>query len=343
MTSRAGGGLSPERGDFTRGFVTTPIHPDSWFDRAMARGKGHMPNGRRRWSAVCLSALIFAAVGLAGAGEARGQSASKPKPAKKGGQGNPGNQGTPPEPTLPTAKPPLPTPTTGPSAFAAANRAYKEGRFDQAIPLYEALVATGVQHEDLFYNLGNAYFRAGRLGPAIYQYERALRIDPGHQDAAYNLEIARQVVAERVVDRLKGAESDPWWVKLATFFSVSQLTVGFLIFDLLLFATLIALRFLSIGFARTALIATTAFVGLVLVGSLVLLRVQVYVHAEIHQAIVTADQVVMREGADARSAERGKLHPGVRVRLRGQEPGWLRIQLANGMEGWVPDSALGRL
>jgi Tetratricopeptide repeat/Bacterial SH3 domain len=246
-------------------------------------------------------------------------------------------------PTILKKPEPMPAPTTQPSAFDAANRAYKEGRYEQAITLYEALVATNVLHEDLFYNLGNAYFRAGRLGQAMYQYERALRIDPGHDDARYNLEIARQVVAERVVDRLKGAENDPWWVRLATFFSVSQLTIGFLVFDLLLFTGLIALRFLATGFARSALIATVAFVGLGMVGSLVLLRVQVHVHEQVHQGIVVADQVVMREGADQRSAERGKLHPGVRVRLRGREPGWWRIRLANGMEGWVPETAIGRL
>ena len=279
---------------------------------------------------------------MAAGGVLAGPARAQPGPAAPPGQKPPATVEQRP-PTLARPKPPLPAPTTEPSAYLAANRAYKEGRFDQAIPLYEALVATGVEHEDLYYNLGNAYFRAGRLGPAIYQYERALRLDPGHDDARYNLAIARQVVAERVVDRLKGAETDPWWVRLATFFSISQLTLGFLVLDLLLFAGLIALRFLATGFARTALIATVAFVGLAMVGSMSLLRLQLYVDDEVHQAIVIADQVVMREGADPRSAERGKLHPGVRVRLRGREPGWLRVRLANGMEGWVPDTSLGRL
>jgi len=305
--------------------------------------------GLRRWIAVAVVAWIGAA-GTTASAQAPGAAkpgAAKPGAAKPGaakpGAAKPG-QPAPGGPTIvEKPKPTAPGRATEPSAFAAANRAYKEGRYDQAIALYEALVATGVEHEELYYNLGNAYFRAGRLGPAIYQYERALRLDPGHHDARYNLGIARQVVAERVVDRLKGAESDPWWVRLAIFFSISQLTVGFLLLDVLLFGGLIALRFLATGFARSALIATAAFVAVAMVGSMVLLRVQLHVHAEVHQAIVIADQVVMREGADARSAERGKLHPGVRVRLRGQEPGWLRIQLANGMEGWVPDTAIGRL
>ena len=29
--------------------------------------------------------------------------------------------------------------------------------------------------------------------------------------------------------------------------------------------------------------------------------------------------------------------------LRGRDAGWLRIRLANGMEGWVPEAAIGKL
>jgi len=236
-----------------------------------------------------------------------------------------------------------PTIVEEPSTFGAANRSYVEGRFDEAIKRYEALVSAGVVHEDLYYNLGNAYFRSGHMGPAIFNYERALRIDPSMSDARFNMDVARQVVAERVVDRLKGAESEPWWVRLATFFSVSQLTIGLIALDVLFFALLIAVRFLATGFLRTALIATSGFALIALIGSFLLLRGHIYVLEEVHQGVVVADQVVIREGSDARSAEKGKLHPGVRVSLRGRDAGWLRIRLANGMEGWVPDSAIGKL
>lgn len=234
-------------------------------------------------------------------------------------------------------------PAGKPASFGDANRDYKQGRFPEAIREYEALVTAGIVNQDLYYNLGNAYFRTGELGRAIYNYERALRIDPSMEDARFNMSVARKAVAERVVDRFKGAEADPWWVKLATFFSLSHLTVAFLVCDLVFFACLVVLRFLATGFARTALAATTAFIGVALVGSLLLLRVHIYVLDEVYQGVVVADQVVMREGADQHAAEKGKLHPGVRVRLRGQEPGWLHIRLANGMEGWVPADSIGVL
>jgi hypothetical protein len=249
----------------------------------------------------------------------------------------------PPQPQAPPGSVKPPTIIEEAATFGNANRAYIEGRFDEAIKRYEALVSAGVVHEDLYYNLGNAHFRSGRMGPAIFNYELALRIDPSMADARFNMDVARDVVAERVVDRLKGAESDPWWVRLATFFSVSQLTIGLIALDVLFFALLIAVRFLATGFLRTALIATAGFALVALIGSFLLLRGHIYVLEEVHQGIVVADQVVIREGSDARSAEKGKLHPGVRVSLRGRDAGWLRIRLANGMEGWVPEAAIGKL
>lgn len=229
------------------------------------------------------------------------------------------------------------------SDFSDANDAYRHGDYVRAAKLYEGLVTRGVENEDLYYNLGNAYFRSGRLGPAIYNYERALRIDSGMEDARYNLEVARDAVSERVVDRLEGADEQPTWVRVATFFSISELTLGFLLFDVLFFGALIALRFLATGFARTAVAVLAAFLAIGFVGSGVLLRGQLYVLEEVHQGIVLPDQVTMREGPDASLAERGQLHPGVKVTVLGAETGWVLVRLANGVEGWVPSQAVGRL
>ncbi|HEY3358393.1 MAG TPA: tetratricopeptide repeat protein, partial [Polyangia bacterium] len=72
------------------------------------------------------------------------------------------------------------------AAFRRANEAYYRGDFKAAIEAYEQVAALGVVHEDLYYNLGNAYYKAGRMGPAIFEYERALQLDSDQADARRN-------------------------------------------------------------------------------------------------------------------------------------------------------------
>lgn len=228
-------------------------------------------------------------------------------------------------------------------SFGDANRLYTGGQFEAAAAAYEQLIERGVVNESLYYNLGNAYFRIAKLGPAIYNYERALRLDPSLDDARYNLAVAREVVAERFGTRLAGAETDPLWIRVTTFLPMSRITLVFLGLDVLFFAILIGLRFLPVGFARTSLVVTNAFVAVALVLSLVLLAGQAYFLERVKLGVVVDDQVVMREGPESRRAERGLLHPGLRVQIRGERDNWLRVRLNNGVDGWVPRDSIGRL
>lgn len=227
--------------------------------------------------------------------------------------------------------------------FGQANELYVAGKFEEAAVAYEQLVDRGVESEKLYYNLGNAYFRTGRLGPAVYNYERALRLDPNFADASYNLAVARDVVAERFGSRLKGAETDPLWIRVSTFWPMSRMTLVFLGLNLLFFGILIGLRFIAEGLARTALIVTNAFVGVALVVSLATLIGHAWFLERVELGIVLDDQVVMREGGDERFAERGLLHPGLRIRVQDRDGDWLRVRLSNGVDGWVPRRSIGRL
>jgi tetratricopeptide (TPR) repeat protein len=229
------------------------------------------------------------------------------------------------------------------TTYQEANRAYKTGDYAQAVEHYESLVAAGVVHEYLYYNLGNAHFRAGRLGPAIYNYERALRIDPGLGDARYNLAVAREAVTEKVADRLERAEKDPLWMRAVTFLSIGWLSLVFLLGTALLFGGLIALRLLATGLARTAMLVTTAFVAVGYLATVVLLAGHILFLETVQLGIVLPDRLLMHEAADDRTAERGQVHAGLRVRIVDREPGWVRVRLANGHEGWVPDGAIGEL
>lgn len=223
----------------------------------------------------------------------------------------------------------------------SANAAYQRGDYQAAIAGYEVLVGKGVVHEDLFYNLGNANFRAGRFGHAIFNYERALRIAPGQADSLYNLDVAREVVAADTRNQLRGAEFMAWWVRLALYFSTSQTTLALFLLNFSVFAGLLVLRFWAGGLVRTGLIVLLSFLGAATLTSAGLLAAHVYVYEKVLQGVVVGDSVTMREGPDAALDERGQLHAGLHVRVLAEEPSWLLVRLANGVEGWVPREEIG--
>ncbi len=228
-------------------------------------------------------------------------------------------------------------------SLQTANQAYLNGDFDTAIAQYEELVSQGLAHEDLFYNLGNANFRAGHLGSAIYNYERALDIAPGMADASYNVEVARSAVVDKVRDRLTGADSERWWVRVTHVMTLSELTIVVLACNAILFALLIALRFLVTGFRRTVVIVLASFFAVALVANAALLGGSIYIREGVQAGVVLPDQVVMHEGLGSATAERGQLHAGLRVQVVERRGDWVLVRLSNGVDGWVEARHIGLL
>ncbi len=234
-------------------------------------------------------------------------------------------------------------PVRAQSSYEDAHAAYESGDYRRAAELYEALVDAGVVHEDLFYNLGNAYFRAGELGPAIFNYERALRVEPHFADARYNLGVAREAVAETVVDRLERAADTSWHARLFSYLPLADVMLALLLLELLLFAALVASRFLEAGFVRTAVVVAVVFLGVAFGVALVLTVGAIRERETKTTGIVLPDEVELREGPDEGSVARSSIHAGLRVEIVDRDGAWSRVRLGNGVEGWVLQRAIGTL
>lgn len=228
-------------------------------------------------------------------------------------------------------------------AFKKGNEAYFRGDYAVAMEAYERVAALGVVSEDLYYNLGNAYYRAGKLGPAIYNYERALALDPDQDDAAYNLKIARQFAERRAADKIEGADRDPLWMRATSAFTVTTLTWTFLGLYVGLFALFIVLRFTPSGLLRAGLVAVTPFVLVATIAAGLLLGGRIYLAERVRQGVVLPDAVAVKEGPDPNYKTAFDVHAGLKVRLADRDQDWVKIRLANGLEGWVREKDVGRL
>lgn len=229
-------------------------------------------------------------------------------------------------------------------AYAKALQSYYAGNYDDAVVELERVAAIPMHNEDLYYNLGCSYFRVNKLGPAIYNFERALIVAEGADDARFNLKTARAAVAAKVKDVLKGGEGGPWWHAATRILSLRGFKILFLTLWWTALAALLGLRFIAPGPGRTGLIASAALVWLLTLGCGALLAGRHYLQSSLRQeGIILPDRVVVREGPTPRTKETFKLHAGLRVSLRQEENGWIRIRLPNGLEGWIQKQSLGRL
>jgi len=229
------------------------------------------------------------------------------------------------------------------ATFRRGNDAYFHGRYQESVEAYERVAALGVISADLFYNLGNAYLKAGQLGPAIYNYERALDIEPSQEDVRFNLAVARDAARKKGEDRLTGAEAQPFWMRVASQVTVNWASWLFLSLYAALFALLTVLHFMQPGFLRVGMWSGFAFLSLATAIAGALLGARLYLADRVEQAIVLPDVVQVKEGPDPNYQSVFGVHAGLRVRVTEKEQDWVRIRLANGLEGWMRERDLGRL
>jgi tetratricopeptide (TPR) repeat protein len=82
-------------------------------------------------------------------------------------------------------------PQTAPQSDAAkADSFYRDGKFDEAAPIYAQLAKADPDNPWFHYNLGNSYYKTNKLGLAIASYMRAYRLLPRNGDIRYNLALA---------------------------------------------------------------------------------------------------------------------------------------------------------
>jgi tetratricopeptide (TPR) repeat protein len=226
-------------------------------------------------------------------------------------------------------------------AWKRGNDAYFRGDFAGTVVAYEQLDRQNVVSRDLYYNLGVAHFRQGSLGRAVWSFERALGLDPDDEDARFNLTQARKLAERRVLDKIESAEREALWIRVVTFLTASTETWIFVGVYLGCFV-LLFLRRRAADDSRAALTAGAAILGTgaLLAGVLLLGRMNL---DRIPFGIVLPDTVAVKEGAETSYRTSFEVHAGLRVRLLDRDRDWVRVRLANGLEGWLRAEDAGRL
>lgn len=231
------------------------------------------------------------------------------------------------------------------ATFESANTAYADGRYRDAVALYQTIIAEqpnakASEMARVYYNLGNAQFKQGELAQAILAYERALRLDPRNEDIKHNLRFAQSRITDDIKDNdfflsswvkamRNSASEEVWrWVSVGLFILG---LVGILLF---LLSPILWLRKSAFYIALLALfISLCAGLNARSLHQRDTLRNE----AIIIQGIVNAKSSPDRSGTDLFT-----IHEGTKVTIGETIGEWANIRVAQ-YEGWIELRNLERI
>ena len=222
------------------------------------------------------------------------------------------------------------------SLWNAANQAYAEGRWNDALSDYELISGMGLESAALYCNTGDACFKAGNVPGAILYYERALKLDPSYSDARYNLELLNMGIQDRI-DPVPEFVLKAWSREVCYIMDSDAWAVCFIVFMALALA-LVLLFILSPSVAGRR---TGFFAGIVMILLAAFsLTFSIWQKKDYMRA---DDAIVMRPVTSVKSSPSSEaskdlfiLHEGTKVKIIDEVGSWNNIELADGRQGWIP-------
>ena len=224
------------------------------------------------------------------------------------------------------------------SLFNAANAAYSEGRWGDAVTAYTSVENLGLESPALYCNLGSAYYKEGDIAMAMLYYERALKLDPSYSDARYN----RTVVSDFVQDRIEPVPEfilKTWVRELCYGLDSDTWAVAGLVF-LVVTAAALLLLFLSSSLAlrRTGFFSAIVFL-LLTVMAITFSFWQKADYMRKDGAIIMTPVVSVKSSPSSEaSTDLFILHEGTKVLIIDEVGEWRNIELADGRQGWMRSS-----
>ena len=226
--------------------------------------------------------------------------------------------------------------------WESANNSYTAEEYQKAISEYQQILDSGEESAKLYFNLGNAYYKAGDMNNAILNYERAKILAPHDEDINFNLRMANQYVVTSI-DELPQPFFLRWRQSIVNLYPAdtwSTFSVGaFLIF--------LALLGLFI-FSRTVSIRRVSFwLGiLVFIFSGFTYSFAAHQRKKIEQrnhAIVFCPRVTVKSSPAESGTDLFLIYEGLKVEITDSLNTWKEIKLADGNEGWLPDSCIVKI
>lgn len=228
------------------------------------------------------------------------------------------------------------------NGFDKGNELYRKGDFQGAADAYESVLKSKKESAELYFNLGNAYYKLNRVAPAIYNYEKALLLNPNDKEISNNLKFAHKLQIDdvkempkvgfrKMIEDFTSQVHYNTWAKLA----VAGAFLALLLFVGYYFSgTTLAKRIFFVSmFAALLFIALSVFAAIFEKSTYNMER-----PAIVFSSIAGVKSEPQKDAQDAFI-----VHEGTKVYVLESLDGWKKVELLDGNQGWIEQSAIKEL
>ena len=225
------------------------------------------------------------------------------------------------------------------NGFEKGNALYQKGEYEAAISAYESVLNGKQQSAEVYFNLGNCYYKLNKVAPAIYNYEKALVFHPNDSEIINNLKFAQKMTIDEIkeVPKVGFAKLLRDFTAIFHYDSWAWIAVSL--------STLFLLFFVGYYFSQITLSKRIFFIGMFVLVFLILISVLAAIFEKDHDvnerpAIIFAEVAEVKGEPKASSSDVFVLHEGTKVYIKETLDNWRKVELTDGSEGWMENSAL---
>ncbi len=222
--------------------------------------------------------------------------------------------------------------------FYKANAYYENGDYAKAVENYVAILDTGIESGNIYYNIGNGFLKLGKTGYAVLSYEKSNKFIPGDGDLKANLEYARSLTES---PSSQEPRQNPVMRIIKLPFRDLNLNAAWICTFVLYLAVVLVLA-LSIASRSIALKLrfTTPVIMAIFLFSLAAFAMRYYDEEALTHGIVIQKESECRYEPIDKSTIFYKLAEGNKVVILKTRNGWRQIRRADGKISWVKKEAI---
>ncbi len=223
--------------------------------------------------------------------------------------------------------------------YSSANTLYKNKNYEQAVALYEKILAQGYRNAEIYYNLANCYYKLNNTGKAILNFERANKLAPDDEDIAHNLKLAQLRAVDKITP-IPQLSIITAWNTFTTSRSSKSWSIFSLVFVWVAFL-LLAVYFLIV---KKNVILFPSILLIIFSAVCVALAVkQQQVEEYSDWAILIVSNAGVKSAPDEQSTNLFTIHEGIKLQIVDGVSSWSKVRLADGKVGWLEKNVIEKI